>query len=398
MVSPVTTTTSPAPGSSVSNSDGSLGPQGWALAKLLEISGVHIASKNNVPGGGPALEPPSFDPTTLLLLSTIFDTQQSDQEAKTAEGFIDYTTNEKIAAQKSLNDAVAKQQDAAQKAAAASSDSQIADWVMSVAALVGAVAIVVGTVGTGAAAAAVLVGVAATGIAALQVANMAVKTAGVQVTDAMGETKPLSLDFGGLVDAVVAQQMADGNIVETHVDADGKTVDQSNNVIDDAYRKAHPGATYMDAAGLAQWKSGWTEALNVALGVAMVAAGAGGASAAMTAAKTAEKVGEDAAKLSKMVQWSANGVQGVSDATQGGAAIYGGKRSQDVAYADFDKNRFIAQQHLYESTLTLLSRQMTYQMNGLNQALTTLNDRTAKTSDAIANVASASRDLARIYS
>jgi hypothetical protein len=245
------------------------------------------------------------------------------------------------------------------------------------------------------------------GLAALNVADVAVQQAGVEVTDVNGVTKRLDLSLGGMVDAIVAQQIHDGSIVRTN--ADGQIIDKDNNVIEDQTRKV--GVKYMNPSELQEYQTGWTIAANVIVAAAMIAAGAGGVSAATNAARAGLKAGEaltEAAikvgvkgseavvKTSTSLERGGQGLAVAADLAQGAAGIYGGKKTQEIAEIDQDTARAKAEKKRYEAMLKAVIAGMSLQQDVIKTAMDRLAENYERLTANVAAINTNSQEISRI--
>jgi hypothetical protein len=369
------------------------------LLQILQAAGAPLPVGTSS-GYTPQLVAPapgSFDPSLVNMLFGAINNALASQGIATGVQTLKLNDSEKAAAQKAIDDAVQNAKDAAAKAAQAAGEQNVTGWLSAIAMLGGALAGTALTAGAGAGALVIAVAVAGTAMAALQVADMGVKDAGIQVTDATGQSKPLGLGIGDLIDAIVAREIETGDIIVTHVE-NGKTYDQNHALVDDAYRQAHPNAHITDEATLTKIKSGVTEGITIAIAVAMMAVGIGAAGGAMNAGSNAEKAVVVASRLSRVMQVAGNATQIAADVTSGASSIVGGKLNLDVAQANLDKDQSMAQQHLMEATLKKLMQEMNLDQDTISKYMDFVTTNMQRLSASVAGTNAANDQLARVNS
>lgn len=278
----------------------------------------------------------------------------------------------------------AKLADEAKKAA---SESKVAGWAEAIGGLVGAVAAWVG-VGVSLAvtggASAPLVFVAVSGsLAALQdVTNMGLKEDGVKWKSVTGESKQADVSFGGMIDAIVDQQIVDGTIVEIRKNSNGDFVDKNGLVIEDPHKTARPGTIFMTSKELAEWKMGWTITTTLVVAAATIMAGYGAAEFAHKGAIVASKAA-DFGKLAKFGEIGAEGVGIVADTFQAVASIVQGTITLKLSEIDADTDEARAWKAFYESSVKELTQRLSIIMELIKQLVKNMNEIHEGASDAI---------------
>ncbi|RYX93952.1 MAG: hypothetical protein EOO28_16335 [Comamonadaceae bacterium] len=274
---------------------------------------------------------------------------------------------------------------AAMKAAAdAAVNGSFMNWLTAGLAILGAVVAIVATVATAGAAAPgaavaltaaiALVAVASAGMA---IADAAVKEVGLEVTNYDGTKSKMGVSWGDMIDRIMDDQQARGNVVEIHKDGNGKWVDRLNNPLnqDDV---ANSPSKYMTAEKIGDIKMGATIALNVAIMLGTIAAGYG-AFKMMTSAKTvadaATKGSVQAAKLSTgaEVERAMEITGGAGDIVGGSANIYAGVQQLKVAELNADADSNKAAKAFYDALLKDLSTRMRLTNETMNQLVGRLN-------------------------
>ncbi|HSY26390.1 MAG TPA: hypothetical protein VK832_02720, partial [Burkholderiaceae bacterium] len=238
----------------------------------------------------PSLTLPS-DPGTMLIMLEDLEAQNAASSEKGSLANIQAGGQDQLIAAENSEAQDKKAQQAEQAAAAQTKvgnaegiGSSIGGTIAAIFGLIAAILVTGLTLGGGVG----LIAVASVGLtlAIFNDINTGLQQAGVQTTGVDGKSEPLDLSLGGLVKAIVQQQVKDGTIAV-------------------APAKGKPGAlVFKDQAALDSYTSGWTITANLLVTIAMCATGAG----ILKLCSSAPELADDAANLATDVSEEAKGV------------------------------------------------------------------------------------------
>lgn len=362
------------------------------LGDTLSITSVPTGAIETLAAWGrPTLDAPSLtDPGELsVLLGEVEAFLGREQMQNSALNLDANSVARKEASRKAAKNAELAHKHA-QEAKEMSTGDKVLMWMQKIAVFVAAVlgAVAAGTSSVVTGPAGVLLTVAAViGVAmALQdLINTGIQAAGVPATNAQGQKVALDVSFGGMVNAIVSRQLADGTIVVLERDKNGQLMQSAA-----AMANAKPGAILMDPAQLESWKTGWTVATTLFIAANVIAAGAGGAKAFADLAKLGELVG----KLTQMQQQiSVIAQTGETVGNVVGSALDIARAGVDIktAYLNRDSEHARADQFFYDKKARSLDARMEMEhkavedvMKRLEEVMTNLSGLIARASDTTA--------------
>jgi hypothetical protein len=351
-----------------------------------------------VPGSAPALAPANFAGFNLDLIQMLATSTNADLSNQQASSGVESAKSQGLQkikltqeAQKAYDAAKAAQKDAQD----AASKQQVLNWVITIAATAVGVGL---TVATGGGAAAILPAV----LAALPLISMSLQQADVKVASpADGKEESVDVSIPGAINAAIDALEGSGAIIATH-EENGKTVDNHGNVVDDAYKAAHPGALIIDDGDLSIARTVLGVAASIAVegGVAKLAT-----SAARKAASAAEKAAEgggDAAQLEKISAKSGR-MEGVGrkmaiagGVAQGGATVGSGVVSLKGAEANLSKDSNNTEGKFKEGEQQILTQEMKRKADTAARLASAYADNQKQVSDSIAAQYALSDEIAKI--
>lgn len=344
--------------------------------------------------------PDKIDADSLSALLGALNESITKEQVKTGTETIKIGAADREAMTKKVKEQMEIAAQKAKEAAEAAENNKIAGWCQAIFGLIGAVLGIVGAVfaaiGTaGAGTPLVVVAVIGAVLAVQDVANMAVKEAGVEVTNVNGDKKALDISFGGMIGAIVDQQLKDGTIVEIRKDASGNYIDKEGNVIQDPHLDAKPGAIFMDEKQLGDWKMGWTITTSLLIAAGTMATGVAGMAGMERAAKAAAKAGEGLSRAATAAERVTEGAQVAADLGQAASTGVQGGIGIKVADLNRDSDRARAGKAYYENMIKEIGMRMNMTQDMIRELVTRMNDAFDQMSASIAGTSTNHVTIAR---
>lgn len=310
------------------------------------------------------LEDPSCTtPAALMFLSTQLQADYTAVGVQTSFESIELDQAEAEEANRQQQHQLQAIADAFRKAAEASAASRAAGWGGAAAGLAGAAAGSVALIAMGPLG--MLVAAAICIFAALELTNQVLKECDVKTADG---TKTLDVGVGGMVDAIIAQQISDGTIVIAETDSEGNKIMPEN---------VPPGALVMTKDELSVYQAVWTATAAVAVAGGLAGGGFGAAARfekVLKAAMTADATAKAGSSLGRTVTTVANAADTATIVTQTVTQTAVTTANVFVAKAHGDAKEARARADTLEAQAALFSQLIEIHRKAVDEALHRLNE------------------------
>lgn len=331
------------------------------------------------------LDDPAYtSPAALMFLSTQLQADYAAVGVQTSYESIELDQAQAEETNRQQQEQLQAIADALRKAAEASAASRAAGWGGAAAGAAGAIAGSVALIAMGPLG--MLVAAAICIFAALELSNQVLKECDVKTADG---TKTLDVGVGGMVDAIIAQQISDGTIVIAETDSEGNKIMPDN---------VPPGTLVMTKDELSVYQAVWTA--TAAIGVAGGLAGGGFGAAArfekvLKAAMTADAAAKAGSSLGRTASTVANAADTAAIVTQAATQTAVTTANVFVANAQGDAKEARAQADTLEAQMKLFSQLIEIHRKAVDEALRQLNESVRNSVEQFKNLSETARYAVR---